>query len=210
MAKGGSAREANPDIKIIVSDPRKTQTCSVADLHLQLNPGTDITLHHAIGRCLIEEGDIDVDFIKNHTEGFEQYRQTVFARTLAEAAAICGVEEDDIRLAASYIGNAKGFLTMWTMGLNQSVIGVNKNLILINLNLITGHIGKPGSGPFSLTGQPNAMGGREVGGLANLLPAHRDLGNESHRNEVEKFLAGAIGNYSAKSRVSPQQKCLKR
>jgi ferredoxin-nitrate reductase len=73
-------------------------------------------------------------------------------------------------MAARYIGDAKGFLTMWTMGLNQSAIGVNKNLSLINLNLITGHIGKPGSGPFSLTGQPNAMGGREVGGLANMLP----------------------------------------
>jgi ferredoxin-nitrate reductase len=182
-----AAREKNPGIKIIISDPRKTQTCSIADLHLQLKPGTDITLHHAIGRCLIEENEIDFDFVRNHTEGFEKYRATVFERTLAEAAAICGLEENDIRLASSYIGNAKGFITMWTMGLNQSVIGVNKNLSLINLNLITGHIGKPGSGPFSLTGQPNAMGGREVGGLANLLPAHRDLFNEAHRNEVEQF-----------------------
>ena len=118
------------DIKIIVSDPRKTQTCSIANVHLQLNPGTDITLHHAIGRCLIEDGNIDFDFITDHTEGFEKYRQTVFERTVAEAAIICGVKEDDIRLAASYIGNAKGFITMWTMGLNQSVIGVNKNLSL--------------------------------------------------------------------------------
>jgi ferredoxin-nitrate reductase len=76
---------------------------------------------------------------------------------------------------------------MWAMGYNQSVVGVNKNLSLINLNIITGKIGKPGSGPFSLTGQPNAMGGREVGGLANLLPAHRDLLNADHRNEVERF-----------------------
>ena len=188
-----AAREKNPSIKIIVSDPRKTQTCSMADIHLQLNPGTDITLHHAIGRCLIEEGDIDIDFVKEHTEGFEKYRQTVFERTIEEAAMICGVAAHDIRLAASYIGNAKGFITMWTMGLNQSVIGVNKNLSLINLNLITGQIGKPGSGPFSLTGQPNAMGGREVGGLSNLLPAHRDLSNELHRNEVERFWQVPLG-----------------
>ena len=87
---------------------------------------------------------------------------------------------------------------MWTMGLNQSVIGVNKNLSLINLNLITGHIGKPGSGPFSLTGQPNAMGGREVGGLSNLLPAHRDLLNETDRNEVEKFWQVPLGTISPK------------
>ncbi|MDX2047097.1 MAG: molybdopterin-dependent oxidoreductase [Chitinophagaceae bacterium] len=192
------AKELNPNIKIIVSDPRKTQTCSIADVHLQLNPGTDVTLHHAIGRCLIEEGDIDPDFVKNHTEGFEKYRQTVFERTVAEAAAICGTDENDIRLAASYIGNAKGFITMWTMGLNQSVIGVNKNLSLINLNLITGHIGKPGAGPFSLTGQPNAMGGREVGGLSNLLPAHRDLAKESHRNEVEKFWQIPLGTIQPK------------
>ena len=197
-----AAREKNPALKIIVSDPRKTQTCSIADVHLQLNPGTDVTLHHAIGRVLIENGDVDFDFIKNHSEGFDKYRQTVFERTIAEAAVICGVDEKDIRLAASYIGNAKGFITMWTMGLNQSVIGVNKNLSLINLNLITGHIGKPGSGPFSLTGQPNAMGGREVGGLSNLLPAHRDLLNAAHRAEVEKFWKLPAGTISSKPGLS--------
>ncbi|MEO5893168.1 MAG: molybdopterin-dependent oxidoreductase [Ferruginibacter sp.] len=192
------AREKNPNVKIIVSDPRKTQTCSIADIHLQLNPGTDITLHHAIGRCLIEDGKIDVAFLLDHTEGFERYRDIVFERSVAAAAAICGLAETDIRLTASYIGNAKGFIAMWTMGLNQSVVGVNKNLSLINLNLITGQIGKPGSGPFSLTGQPNAMGGREVGGLANLLPAHRDLSNEAHRNEVEKFWQIPLGTIQSK------------
>jgi len=193
-----AARQKNPDLKIIVSDPRRTQTCSLANVHLQLNPGTDVTLHHAIGRCLIEDGNIDFDFINDNTEGFEKYRKTVFETTIEEAAVICGINESDIRLAASYIGNAKGFITMWTMGLNQSVIGVNKNLSLINLNLITGHIGKPGSGPFSLTGQPNAMGGREVGGLSNLLPAHRDLLNETHRNEVEKFWQIPLGSIQPK------------
>ncbi len=181
---------ANPNTKIIVVDPRVTDTCSIADLHLQLNPGTDITLNHAIGRAIIENGDIDLNFITNHAEGFEQYRDLVFSKTIEEAANICGVIEADIRLAAHYIGNAKGFISMWTMGLNQSSIGVNKNLSLINLNLITGHIGKPGSGPFSLTGQPNAMGGREVGGLANLLPAHRDMKNPAHRAEVQQFWGG--------------------
>ncbi|MBO9563652.1 MAG: molybdopterin-dependent oxidoreductase [Niastella sp.] len=191
-----AARAANPNLKIIVSDPRKTQTCALANVHLQLNPGTDVVLHYAIGRCLIEEGQVDHEFISQHTEGFEQYRLTVFERSVAEAAIVCGVEEAAIRQAASYIGKAKGFITMWTMGLNQSVIGVNKNLSLINLNLITGHIGKPGSGPFSLTGQPNAMGGREVGGLSNLLPAHRDLLNAAHREEVEEFWGG--GKISSK------------
>jgi ferredoxin-nitrate reductase len=193
-----AAREKNPDLKIIVSDPRKTQTCSSANIHLQLNPGTDVTLHHAIGRCLIEQGNIDQNFILQHTEGFEKYRATVFEKTVAESAVVCGVDEDNIWLAASCIGNAQGFISMWTMGLNQSVIGVNKNLSLINLNLITGHIGKPGSGPFSLTGQPNAMGGREVGGLSNLLPAHRDLTNELHRNGVEEFWGIPKGTIAAK------------
>ncbi len=193
-----AAREKNPNLKIIVSDPRKTQTCSIANVHLQLNPGTDITLHHALGRCLIEESTIDFDFINDHTSGFDEYRKTVFEKTIEEAATICGVTENDIRLAALYIGNAKGFITMWTMGLNQSVVGVNKNLSLINLNLITGHIGKPGSGPFSLTGQPNAMGGREVGGLSNLLPAHRDLLNENDRNDVEKFWQIPLGTIQPK------------
>jgi len=193
-----AAREKNPDLKIIVSDPRKTQSCSIANVHLQLNPGTDITLHHAIGRCLVETNSVDADFLQDHTEGFQKYKHTVFERTVAEAAVICGVKEKDIRLAASYISNAKGFITMWTMGLNQSVIGVNKNLSLINLNLITGHIGKPGSGPFSLTGQPNAMGGREVGGLSNLLPAHRDMSNENHRNEVERFWQIPLGTIQSK------------
>jgi ferredoxin-nitrate reductase len=185
-----AAKAKNPNLKIIVSDPRKTQTASYANVHLQVKPGTDIVLHHAIGRALIENGDIDVEFIKEHTEGFENYKDKVMQRSIAEAAVICDVPEKLIREAANYIGSAKGFMTMWTMGLNQSVIGVNKNLSLINLNLINGHIGKPGSGPFSLTGQPNAMGGREVGGLANLLPAHRNLASEEDRKFVRGFWKG--------------------
>lgn len=180
-------KAANPDIKIIVADPRRTDSCALADLHLPLNPGTDITLNHAIARILVEAGKISPDFIRDHTEDFEAYRQRIFARTVEEAAVICGLPEEQIRLAAGYIGSAKGFLSMWTMGLNQSAGGVAKVLSLINLHLLTGHIGKPGSGPFSLTGQPNAMGGRETGGLANLLPAHRDLSKAEDRLDVQRF-----------------------
>ncbi|MVN21593.1 nitrate reductase [Mucilaginibacter arboris] len=185
-------KAANPEIKIIVVDPRITDSCSLADLHLQINPGTDIILNHAIGRLLIENGYTDADFIAKHTEGFEAYAESVFGKTISEAAEICGIKEVSIHLAAKYIGEAKGFISMWTMGLNQSAIGVNKNLSLINLNLITGKIGKPGSGPFSLTGQPNAMGGREVGGMANLLPGHRELSNQQHRQEVQNFWGGTV------------------
>ena len=183
-------KQANPNVKIIVIDPRRTQTASQADLHLQLTPGTDIVLTNIIGRILIENNWIDQDFIINHTDGFGAYREQVFTRTLTEAAAICGLPENDILLATQYIYESKGFLSMWTMGLNQSVVGVNKNLSLIDLHLITGRIGKEGNGPFSLTGQPNAMGGREVGGLSNMLPAHRDLLNPAHREEVQAFWGG--------------------
>ncbi len=180
-------KQANPDVKIIVVDPRKTQTCALADLHLQITPGTDIYLYNAIARILIENGEVDYDFISRHTEDFEKYRDSVFKYTVEEAALNCDVPVNDIHTAASYIAASKGFLTLWAMGLNQSVIGVNKNIALISLNLITGHIGKPGSGPFSLTGQPNAMGGREVGGLATMLAAHRSYANPKHREEVAAF-----------------------
>jgi ferredoxin-nitrate reductase len=180
-------KQNNPDVKIIVADPRRTQSCSLADVHLQITPGTDIYVYHAIARILIENGELDETFISRHTEQFKEYRDSVFKVTVEEAARICDVPQESIHLAASYIASAKGFLTLWAMGLNQSVIGVKKNLALISLNLLTGHIGKPGSGPFSLTGQPNAMGGREVGGLATMLAAHRQLENAQHRKEVAGF-----------------------
>ena len=180
-------KELNPNVKVIVVDPRKTQTCELADLHLQIIPGTDLVLYQAIGRCLIENGAIDIEFISDHTDGFEAYREEVMKIPLETSAEICGVELEKIQLAATYIEEAKGFLTMWAMGLNQSADGVGKNLALIDLNLITGHIGKPGSGPFSLTGQPNAMGGREVGGMATMLSSHRKLADPDHRKQVAEL-----------------------
>ncbi|WP_318312657.1 molybdopterin-dependent oxidoreductase [Flagellimonas crocea] len=180
-------KEENPNVKIIVVDPRKTQTCALADLHLPILPGTDVILFNAMARWLIEKKKIDTSFIQKHTSNFEAVKQTAFELTIRQAAEKCGISPDDIRMAAKMISNAKGFISMWTMGLNQSVIGVDKNTSLINLSLLTGQIGKPGSGPFSLTGQPNAMGGREVGGMASLLAAHRDLGNPKHRKEVQEF-----------------------
>lgn len=180
----------NPHVKIMVVDPRKTQTCAIADLHLQILPGTDVILFNAMARCLIEKKKIDTKFIKQHTSNFEACKKSAFQLSLRKAADLCGIPVEDIRKAAGYIGNAKAFISMWTMGLNQSVIGVSKNMALLNLSLLTGQIGKPGSGPFSLTGQPNAMGGREVGGMASLLAAHKDLGNPEHRKEVAEFWGG--------------------
>ncbi len=180
-------KEANPDLKIICVDPRKTQTAVSSDLHIDLLPGSDVFFHNALARELISNGDIDLDFIEHHVEGYESYREEVFSRSTEEYAALCGVETKKIKQTAKWIGKSKGFLSMWTMGLNQSVIGVNKNLSLISLSLITGKIGKPGNGPFSLTGQPNAMGGREVGGLSNMLASHREFTNPQHVEEMKEM-----------------------
>jgi ferredoxin-nitrate reductase len=180
-------KEKNPKVKIIVIDPRRTDSALAADLHLQIIPGTDILLYHAIGKRLIEKGYIDNDFIKKHTENFNLYKELVMSSSLENASKLVGISVDDIKLAADIIGKAKGFISLWAMGLNQSAIGVDKNTSLLNLSLLTGHVGKPGSGPFSLTGQPNAMGGREVGGMANLLAVHKELNNPVHRKEVADF-----------------------
>ncbi|HEY6141795.1 MAG TPA: molybdopterin-dependent oxidoreductase [Flavobacterium sp.] len=180
-------KEKNPKVKIIVIDPRKTDSALAADLHLQIIPGTDIVLYHALAKRLIEKGHADFDFIRNHTENFTAYKDLVLSSSIEKASKICGVGVDDIITAADMIGKAKGFISLWAMGLNQSVIGVDKNTALLNLSILTGHIGKPGSGPFSLTGQPNAMGGREVGGMANLLAVHKELNNPVHRQEVADF-----------------------
>ncbi len=180
-------KEENPNVKLIVVDPRKTDTANYADLHLQLFPGTDVILYNAIGRCLYKSGLIDEDFIAKHTDGFADYKALILSTSLKEASKACGVSVDAIKKAAKYIGVSKGFISMWAMGLNQSVVGTDKNVALLNLSLITGQVGKPGSGPFSLTGQPNAMGGREVGGMANLLAVHKDLMNPEHRREVADF-----------------------
>lgn len=180
-------KESDPNVTVIVVDPRKTQTTSIASIHLQINPGTDTILYNALCRRIIENGDIDHEFIENNTAGFEAVRKMTMSKSLEEAARICGVPLKLITQAAKQIGDAKGFINMWAMGLNQSANGVDKNLTLLNISLLTGQIGKPGAGPFSLTGQPNAMGGREVGGMANLLAAHRDQSSASDRAEVAKF-----------------------
>ncbi|GEL12173.1 hypothetical protein FGL01_29120 [Flavobacterium glycines] len=180
-------KEKNPKVKVIVIDPRKTDTALSADLHLQILPGSDIILYHALAKRIIEKGYADIDFVKTHTENFEAYKELVLSTSLEKATQLCGISIKEIDLAADLIGKAEGFLSLWAMGLNQSAVGVDKNTALLNISLLTGHVGKPGSGPFSLTGQPNAMGGREVGGMANLLAVHRELANPEHRQEVADF-----------------------
>ena len=187
MRRLEDARRANPAQKWIVIDPRRTETAALADLHLQLLPGTDVMLHHALLHVMLWEDLLDRRFIAEHTSGFEALRDRVREFTPAHAAKVCGLKADDIVEAARWFASHTPTLSLYCQGLNQSSSGTDKNSTLINLHLATGQIGRPGAGPFSLTGQPNAMGGREVGGLANLLSAHRDLAKAEHRAEVARL-----------------------
>jgi assimilatory nitrate reductase catalytic subunit len=180
------AKAKNPNMKVVVVDPRRTDTAQFADLHLAILPGTDVALFNGLLHVMLWEGLLDMQYIRNHTEGFEALKETVREYTPKMVADICGISEKDIIQAAKWFGTGPT-LSMYCMGLNQSIHGTDKNAALINLHLATGQIGKLGAGPFSLTGQPNAMGGREVGGMANLLSGHRDLANPEHRAEIAKF-----------------------
>jgi assimilatory nitrate reductase catalytic subunit len=180
------AKKNNPNLKIVVVDPRRTDTAQAADLHLAILPGTDVALYNGMLHVLLWEGLLDMAYIQARTNGFDALKDTVREYTPKMVADICGIKEADIITAAKWFGKGPS-LSMYCMGLNQSIHGTEKNAALINLHLATGQIGKLGAGPFSLTGQPNAMGGREVGAMANLLSAHRDLANPEHRAEVAKF-----------------------
>ena len=179
-------KAADRDVRIILIDPRATVSVASADLHLQLIPGTDVALHYGLARRLWETGEVDHAYIAAHVDGWAAFQDAFMPFTLEHTADVCGLNPADIALAAEWLAGNRRFLSMWTMGLNQSAMGVDKNTTLIALSLITGKIGKPGCGPFSLTGQPNAMGGREVGGMATLASGHRDLGNPQHRAEIAK------------------------
>ena len=178
------AKAARPDLKIIVADPRRTDTAGMADLFLPIQPGSDVMLFHGMLHLMLWEGWTDAEYIAAHTTGFDELKALVREATPERVAQTCGITVADLTTAAKWFATSKATLSLYCQGLNQSSSGTAKNAALINLHLATGQIGKPGAGPFSLTGQPNAMGGREVGGMANLLSAHRDLANPQHRTEV--------------------------
>jgi assimilatory nitrate reductase catalytic subunit len=178
------AKKNNPAMKVIVADPRRTDTAGLADLYLPLQPGSDVMLFHGLLHIMLWEGWIDSRYIAEHTSGFDALKALVREYTPESVAQACGLRREDLFTAAQWFANSPATLSLYCQGLNQSSSGTAKNATLINLHLATGQLGKPGAGPFSLTGQPNAMGGREVGGLANLLSAHRDLANPTHRAEV--------------------------
>ncbi len=179
---------ADPDkVMIIAVDPRRTETADFADLHLPIRPGTDIALLNSMLYVMLEENLVDRDFIARHADGFAGLLKVIKKYPPKAAEKICGVPECLIVEGALIFGKADRALSLWSMGVNQSTVGVHKNNAINNLHLATGKIGKPGCGPFSLTGQPNAMGGREVGGLSHLLPGYRSVQDPKHREAVARF-----------------------
>ena len=174
------------DVFVIVADPRWTETADLADLHLSLRPGSDIALLNGMLHVLADEGRLDRRFIADHTRGWEAVQAVIAEYSPERAAALTGLSAETIRAAARRFGAARAALSLWSMGVNQSHVGTDKNAAIINLHLATGHIGRPGAGPFSLTGQPNAMGGRETGGLSHLLPGYRLVSDAGARELVER------------------------
>jgi ferredoxin-nitrate reductase len=173
--------------RVIVVDPRRTPTAEAADIHLPVRPGTDLPLLAAMLGVLEQDGLIDWRFVERHTEGIEEALATARQWSPARAAEVCQVPEADIVAAARAFGLGPRAMALWSMGVNQSTVGTLKNRALINLCLATGNVGRPGSGPLSLTGQPNAMGGRESGGMSTLLPGYRSTANAEHRAEMRQL-----------------------
>ncbi|WP_432570676.1 molybdopterin-dependent oxidoreductase [Kineococcus sp. SYSU DK005] len=171
--------------RLIVVDPRRTATAERADLFLQIRPGTDLALLNGLLHLIVEAGHVDEAFVESCTDGWEAVVEMLADYSPAAVSAITGLAEEDLRTAARWIGEAGEWMSCWTMGLNQSTHGTWNTNALCNLHLATGAIGRRGSGPFSLTGQPNAMGGREMGYMGPGLPGQRSVLAEEDRAFVE-------------------------
>lgn len=173
--------------KCIVVDPRRTSTAEAAMLHLPIRPGTDLALLNGLLHLLQKHNKLDPAFIAQHTEGWHDLQAILPLYPPERVAQVCGIDAALLHSAAEILIRSQRFMTLWTMGVNQSVNGTFASNAIINLHLATGQIGKPGCGPFSLTGQPNAMGGRDVGYMSHQLPGQRFIANPEHRAEMEKF-----------------------
>jgi assimilatory nitrate reductase catalytic subunit len=185
------AKERRPDLKIVVIDPRTTTTGEIADLHLPVAAGTDVRLFNGLLHHLHRHGIEDHEFIDAHTEGFNPALSVAqaSAASIADVARCCRLDAAAVERFYVLFAQTPRVVTLFSQGVNQSSAGTDKANSIINCHLMTGRIGRPGAGPFSITGQPNAMGGREVGGLANMLAAHRDLEDPEHRRIVQEFWA---------------------
>jgi assimilatory nitrate reductase catalytic subunit len=182
------AKRDNPKVRVVVIDPRRTATCDIADQFLPIRPATDVVLFNGLLNYLRREDALDWEFLDAHTEGFGGAMRVAkeTAPSIPAVASACGVPEEDIAQFYRLFARTARAVTLFSQGVNQSSSGTDKVNSIINVHLATGRIGKAGTGPFSLTGQPNAMGGREVGGLANQLAAHMDFAPE-HTDRVRRF-----------------------
>ncbi|MBZ9872062.1 molybdopterin-dependent oxidoreductase [Mesorhizobium sp. BR1-1-9] len=182
-----AAREKRPEMKIVLVDPRRTMTSDIADKHLAIAPDGDTALFTGLLAWLGQHNALDRAYITAHTTGFGQALFAASAPDLAGIAAATGLSEDELSSFYSLFARTEKTVTVYSQGVNQSSSGTDKVNAIINCHLATGRIGKPGAGPFSVTGQPNAMGGREVGGMANMLAAHMEIENPKHRDRVQRF-----------------------
>jgi len=181
-----AAKEANPSLKVVVIDPRRTGSCDIADLHLALASGTDAALFNGLLHFLNEQNALDSAYIEAHTEGFVDALNAA-AIDIEQVAKACRLDKDDLHRFYQWFAGHKKVMSLYSQGINQSSSGTDKVNAIINCHLATGSIGKQGCGPFSLTGQPNAMGGREVGGLSHQLAAHMDFSSADDIERVARF-----------------------
>ena len=181
------AKKLNPDMQVVTIDPRRTATSELADLHLAIKPGTDVVLFNGLLNYLATHQGIDTEYVTAHTQGFVQVLNHCEPWTLSKVANQCDLNEVELLRFYRLFAQTDKVVTAYCMGVNQSTSGTNKANSIINSHLATGKIGREGCGPFSLTGQPNAMGGREVGGLANMLACHMDIDNPQHRQTVQTY-----------------------
>jgi len=176
-----------PDLKIIVIDPRRSITADKADLYLGIKPDGDTLLFNALLDYVHRHGKTDQQYIDDHVTGFDESLAMASASVDGDLAHKLGLQAHDLDRFFTLFAQTPNVMTIYSQGVNQSRTGTDKVNAIINCHLATGRIGKPGMGPFSITGQPNAMGGREVGGLATMLACHRDLDNEVHQSQVQRF-----------------------
>lgn len=183
------AKQDRPKMKIIVIDPRQTATCDIADLHLPIKPGEDAILFNGLLAYLNKQDALDTDFIDQHTNGFDDALSAAksSAGEIEQVATDCELSLEDVRQFFNAFTQTERVITFYSQGVNQSSSGTDKSNSIINCHLATGRIGRVGMGPFSITGQPNAMGGREVGGLSNQLAAHMEIENPAHHDRVSRF-----------------------
>ncbi len=173
--------------KIVVIDPRATATCDIADLHLALAPDADVALFLGLLARLEQDGALDAAYVGAHTSGAETALAVARNVSVDQIAELTGLDAAMLERFYAMWSSTQRVVTVYSQGVNQSTSGSDKVNAIINCHLLTGRIGKPGSGPFSVTGQPNAMGGREVGGLANMLAAHMQIENAGDRDRVQRF-----------------------